>query len=213
MAETMSASMSKGQARDLGKKVFEAALAHLAEVGHEAAQQALGYPNIGTIMFAKFKEVGAQLAGQVVRLVRGINRSRPPEQVLTDTGRKVYSNPAVVARMPRGTKSSARLHIFEVDKSKYKSGVLTCADLAEEYRQRSLRADVEALAGYLKKNPAAADEKGLACQWVDKDGNYCCATFGRWRGERDVLVYRIDGDWDGVWSFAGVPQESLPSGT
>jgi hypothetical protein len=208
MAQSMSASMSKGQARDLGKKVVEAALAHLAEMGHEAAQQALGHPNIGTMMFAKFKEVGTQLAGQVVRLVRGINRSRTPEEVLIDTGRKVYSNPAVVATMPRGTKSSARLHIFDVDKSKYKNGVLTCAGLAEEFKQRGLRADVEVLADYLKKNPAAADEKWLACQWVDADGNYCCAAFSRWGDERYVNVDRRDHDWDGDWSFAGVPQES-----
>lgn len=206
MAQSMSASMSKGQARDLSKKVVEAALARLAEVSHEAAQQALGHPNIGTIMFAKFKEVSAQLVGQVVRLVRNINRSRTPEQVLIDTSRKVYSNPAVVATMPRGTKSTARLHIFDVDKSKYKNGALTCADLAEEYRQRGLRADVEALADYLKKNPAAADEKWLACQWIDEDGKYCYAAFGRWSGGRGVGVNRGGSGWLGDGSFAGVPQ-------
>lgn len=208
MAKSMSASMSKGQARDLGKKVVEAALAHLAEVGHEAAQKGLEHPNIGTILFAKFKEVGSQLVGQVVQLVRGINRSRMPEQVLIDTGRKVYSDPAVVATMPRGKKSSARLHIFDVDKSKYKNNVLTCANLAEEYKQCGLRADVEALADYLKKNPAATDEKWLACQWIDADGNYCCATFSRWGDERVVGVNRVDVVWGGGWSFAGVPQDS-----
>ena len=211
MAKPMSASMSKGQARDLGKKVIEAALAHQVEVGQEAAQQALEHPNIGTIVFDKFKEVAAQLAGQVVKLVRNIKRSRSAEQVLTDTGRKVYSNPAVVATMPRGTKSTARLHIFDVDKSKYKNGVLACADLADEYKQRGLRADVEALADYLKKNPAAADEKWLACQWTDENGNFCCATFGRWDVERDVDVDRDDDDWDDYWSFAGVPKESSAS--
>lgn len=211
MAKSMSASMSKGQARDLGKKVVEAALAHLAEVGQEAAQQALGHPNVGTILFAKFKELGVRLAGQVVRLVRGINRSRSNEQVLIDTGREVYSNPTVVATMPRGTTSSARLHIFNVDKSKYKNGVLTCADLAEEYRQRGLRADVEALADYLKKNPAVADEEWLACQWVDERGNYCYAAFARWYGGRLVYVYRRGGGWGGHWSFAGVPQDSSAS--
>lgn len=209
MAKTMSASgMSRGQARDLGKKVVEAARAHQAEVGHEAAQLALGHPNIGTIMFAKFKEVAAQLAGQIVKLVRNIDRSRSPEQVLTETGRKIYSDPAIVAAMPRGTKSRVRLHIFDIDKSKYRNGVLSSADVAEEYRQRGLRADVEALADYLKNNPAAADEKWLACQWVDADGNYCYATFCRWFDGRGVSVDRDGKVWLDYWSFAGVPQES-----
>ena len=212
MAKPMSASgMSKGQARDLGKKVVEAALAHQSDVGQEVAQKALEHPNIGTIVFEKFKEVAAQLAGQIVELVLNIDRNRPPEQVLTDTGRKVYSNPTVVATMPRGTKSSARLHILDVDKSKYRDSVLTCADLAEEYRQRGLRADVEALADYLKKNPAAADEKWLACQWIDADGKYCYATFLHWNGGRLVDVDRGDDAWSGRWSFAGVPDESSAS--
>ena len=201
--------MSKRQANDLGKKVAEAALAHQAEVGQGDAQQALEHPNVGTIVFGKFKEIAAQLAGQIIKVVRNINRSRTPEQVLTDTGRKVYSDSAVVATMPRGMKSTARLHIFTVDKSEYENDVLTCADLAEEYKRRGLRADVEALADYLKKNPAAADEKWLACQWVDKDGKYCCAVFDRWSGERGVLVDRSGGDdWNDDWSFAGVPQGS-----
>ncbi|MEK7069013.1 MAG: hypothetical protein AAB947_01365 [Patescibacteria group bacterium] len=139
--------------------------------------------------------------------ITNINRFRTSEQVLTDTGRKVYSNPAVVLTMPRGTASSALLHIFEVYNPKSRNGRLLCSEIAEEYRQRGLRADVEALADYLKKNPAAADEKWLACQWKDASG-YWFAAFYRWLGERGVYVGRYGLGWRGAWLFAGVPQES-----
>ena len=182
------------------------------EIGSsKAVQQVLGGDDYINEQVGVLRRWIARLHGTVVHVVRGINRSRLPEQVLADTGRKVHSNPAVVATMPRGTKPTARLHIFDVDKSKYTNGVLTCADLAEEYRQRGLRADVEALADYLKKNPAAVDEKWLACQWGDKDGNYCYAASGRWFGGRFVHVYRLVHDWLDFWSFAGVPQGSSAS--
>ncbi len=184
-------------------------MTHRTAIGDSAAVQAVLGQNryLGEQIGVLRKHI-AMTVGSIVHTVRTIDRSRSNEQVLIDTGRKIYSDSAVVATMPRGTKSSARLHIFNVDKSKYKDGVLSCNDLAEEYRQRGLRVDVEALADYCKKNPAAADEKGLACQWIDADGKYCFAAFYRWPDARRVYVSRGGLDWHDDWSFAGVPEVS-----
>jgi len=140
-----------------------------------------------------------------------VDRSRTPQQALDATGRKQYVDKDVVDAMPRGTGKKVKMTYFKPDPSAYKNGVLTCDGLAAEYKKRKLKPDPQAQIDDNAANPAFADTTPNACQWVDKDGKYCCATFGRWRGGRDVRVDRDDDDWVDGWSFGGVPDESSAS--
>ena len=140
-----------------------------------------------------------------------VDRTRPPTQVIAETGRRQYVDADVVATMPRGTGDTAKLVFFKPAQSAYKNGLLMCAVLADEYKRRGLKPDAEALADYNKKNPEAADKEPNACQWVDADGKYCHATFLRWFDVRRVHVRRRDGAWDGDRLFASVPDESSAS--
>ena len=110
---------------------------------------------------------------------------------------KIYADEAVLAAAPRSKKKGA-IQFFTVGK------YISCAELEKEYASRGLvPADVYTLAEYMEEHQ---DEDSKATQWKDKDGNYCCATFLRWRDGRSVHVDRRGSDWDGGWSFAGVPE-------
>ncbi len=144
--------------------------------------------------------------GLVTPVVECIKHKRTPEQVIAETGRHPYVDDDVVATMPRGKGGSEKLVFFKPPSSAYKRGLLSCAALAKEYKRLGLKPDAEALADYNKQNPAFADATPNACQWVNKAGDYCCATFDRWAGVYRVYVYRSGDVWGDRWSFSGVPE-------
>jgi hypothetical protein len=111
---------------------------------------------------------------------------------------KIYADEEVLKGAPRSEKK-AKLQFFKIGR------YVSCAELEREYASRSLvPADPYTLAEYMETHQ---NDDLRATQWKDADGDYCYATFYRWRGERYVGVGR-DGGWRGFWSFAGVPQVS-----
>ena len=211
MARPMSASMTDGQIKDLSKKIAEVARKHRKDVSQKAAGQALGVPNVGTMMFAIFRQLADAMSNLIVHRVK-VDRTRTPQQALDACGRKQYGNSEVVATMPAGKGKNVRLTYFKPDKSAYdNNGWLKPGALDEEYKKRGLKADPQAQIDDNAANPNFADKTPNACQWTDKDGNHCCATFIRWRGEPGVGVDRHEGGWRGGWSFAGVPDGSSAS--
>jgi hypothetical protein len=64
-------------------------------------------------------------------------------------------------------------------------------------------ADPISVAAFNEANPAFADKIPHGTQWKDAEGNWCFITFGRFGGERMVVVGQ-NGGWVGPWWFAGV---------
>lgn len=217
MAETMIASvatneMTDGQIEDLTNKLRDAARKHRHEAPKDAAQQALGVDNLGMRLFAVFRELVAAVSGLVVRRVENIGRAQTPKQAIKATGRKLYVVDDVVATMPGGEGEGADLIYFKPRPQAFDAnGWMSPANLEAEYEFNGLKSDPRAQAKDNQDNPAFADDKPNACQWKDKDGNYCCVAFRRWRDERVVHVGRDVVGWSGGWVFAGVRKGSSAS--
>ncbi len=212
MDETMLASeMTEGQIDDLANKLRDAARKHRDEIGKDDAQGGLRSENIGMRLFAEFRRVADEIKGHIAHFVT-VNRARTPQQALDVSGRKQYVTRKVADAMPRCVGGKAKLVYFKPGPECYKDGLMSCATLAAEYKKHGLGPDPQAQIDDNTANPEFADTTPNACQWIDKDGNYCFATFDRSNVERSVYVGRYgDRGWHDFWSFAGVPQESSAS--
>lgn len=134
-----------------------------------------------------------------------VDRSRTPQQALDATGRKQYTDPAVVETMPRGEGEEVDLYYFKPGPEAYHDSVISDDQLAKEYSFRGLVPDPKAQVDDNAANPEFADEHLNGTHWL-LNAKWCYVTFSRWGGGRSVGVGRGDGDdWDGVgWWFAGV---------
>lgn len=211
MAQTMIASeedtITDGQIDDLANRLRDAARKHRHEVPRDAAQQALGFDNLGMRLFAAFRELVVAVAGLIVRHVENIDRAQTPKRAfVATTGRRtLYVNDDVAATMPQGEGASVNLVYFKPRPQAFdSSGWMSPANLDVEYEFNGLKPDPRAQAKDNQDNPALADEKPNACQWRDANGKSCFATFNEWHGERSVYVHRDVNDWNDYWLFAGV---------
>ena len=207
MAQTMLASgMTDGQLDDLATKLRSAARKHRNELETEAVQEVLRSDNVGMRLFAEFRRLVEEVSKRIVHVVQ-VNRQRSPQESLDACGRVQYVDKKVVAAMPRGTGEKVKLVYFQLGPEERKSSHPTCEEVAEAYKKRRFKPDLQAQVDDNAANPEFADKTPNACQWVDAQGNYCYAAFDRWNVERDVRVDRRGSDWDGRWSFGGVPEE------
>jgi len=167
------------------------------------------------------KEMAAECAAVVQKYVDmvsntivhyvSVDRARSTLDALKACGRVLYVNEEVAATAPRGTGKKAKMTYFTPRPECYVNGVLSCQKLDEEYKFHRLVVDLQAQADDNAEKPEFTDTKRNACQWKDKDGNWCYAAFRRWRGEPLVNVYRLAYGWYDLWSFGGVPDESSAS--
>lgn len=128
-----------------------------------------------------------------------VDPTRSPQQALDATGRKQYTNTAVVKSMPKAGHDEADVCFFPVKRW------ISDDDLVLEFETRGLKpVDPFTLAQANADDPAFADDHPNATHWKDASGNWCCATFYRCSGERGVRVYRDNCDWNDRWWFAGV---------
>lgn len=136
-----------------------------------------------------------------MRRVR-VDRSRTPDQVVAETGRKQYIEPEMVANMPRGEGEWVNVHFFTPDASSYDDGDrLSDESLEREYEKHGLKpVDFYSLV-------EVADEEPIATHWMDQDGNWCHAAFVDVGGELRVHVNRSTRGWSNFWKkFAGLPK-------
>ena len=172
---------------------------HRSEIGSESAQLVLGqddYINEQVGVLRRRIEAVSDLISRTFT----INRTRQPQQVLDDTGRKQYIDRGVVDSMPRGQGETGEVIFFKVGR------FISDDNLGKEYELRGLvPADPYSLAQVNKSDPSFADTHPNGTHWKDADGKWCFATFRRWIGdERDVNVRRNDSDWFDRWWFAGL---------
>ena len=203
--------MTYPQIDDLANKLRDAARKHRDEIDQGDAQEGLRSENIGMRLFAEFRRIVDELKKRIVHIVT-VDRTRTPQQALDACGRRQYVDKKVVAAMPRGTGDKAKLVYFKPGPECYEGSLISCSKVAEEYKKRKLRPDPQAQIDDNAAKPEFADSTPNGCQWVDEQGNYCCASFDRWFDERHVHVYRLGVHvWRDEWSFAGVPEESSAS--
>jgi hypothetical protein len=139
----------------------------------------------------------------IVRRVR-VDRIRSSQAAIDATGRRQYVNRVAVEGMPVGEGDEVDLYIFKPDPDAYDAaGDISCDEVARQFDLRGLKPDPRATAAMNEADPSFGDETPNASQWKDAGGNYCFATFRRWRGKRSVGVRR-DGGWGDFWSFSGV---------
>lgn len=134
----------------------------------------------------------------IVRHVKDIDRTLTPQQVLDATGRKQYTNPNVVANMPREGRTEDDLFYFPLKR------FTSPQKVAEALELRGLKPDPYAQAKDNADDSSFADKHPNGCQWKDADGNQCYASFYRWFVERSVDVYCYGDGWYGSWWVAGV---------
>lgn len=198
--------MTDGQI-DKATDVLRASLRkHREEFKSDAAQQAITAKELASDLLAVFRAHIERFSNLIVRIV-GVNRTRTPEEALTATGRKQYTNAEVVAAMPRGRGEQAKVVFFKPKKSAYdENGLISDDNVAKEYESRGLKpADPFSLCAVNETDPAFADTHPHATHWKDVKGNWCYTAFDRWDdGERLVNVGRNDDDWDDYWWFAGL---------
>ena len=154
-------------------------------------------------MFEVFRARIERRSNIIVRRVT-VNRNRSQQETIEATGRAQYTDRKVVDAMPKGEGDEVEVVFFKPDLSE-RNGFISDDDLEKEFELRGLKpADPVSVAAVNEADPAFADKKPHSTHWKDAKGNWCYATFYRWRDERKVYIYRYDFDWDGVWWFAGV---------
>ena len=130
-----------------------------------------------------------------------VDRTRNPQQVLDATGRRQYTNKAVVATMPsRGTgvEENVTVEFFPISKN------ASDDEVARMFEDRGLKDDPYAVSAVNEADPAFADKYPNGTQWKDADDNWCYAAFNRNGDERYVYVCRDDYDWQDYWWLGGV---------
>lgn len=176
---------------------------HSNEFPAEAVQTALGQPKLADEMLTVFRRFVEAVSNLIVRVVKVI-RSRSTQEALDATNRAQYTDRKVVDSMPKGEGDEVEVVFFKPDLSQ-RNGFISDDDLEKEFELRGLKpADPVSVAAVNEADPAFADEKPHGTHWKDAKGNWCCATFNRWRDERGVHVSRYDRDWSDYWWFAGV---------
>ena len=140
-----------------------------------------------------------------------VNRNRNQQEALDATGRVQYTDCTVVDSMPKGEGDEVDIVYFKPNLTN-RNGFISDNDLEKEFDLRGLKpADPISVAADNEANPAFADEKPHGTHWKDAKGNWCCAAFDLWVGEREVGVDRHDFDWRDSWWFAGVPTRQASS--
>lgn len=138
-------------------------------------------------------------SNMIARTVK-VNRNQTPQEALNAIDRKQYTNDSVVEAMPKGEGEEVTVYFFKVGKK------ISDEQLSKEYELRGLKAaDPYSLAAVNQADPSFADEHPHGTHWKDGDGDWCYASFLRWRARRQMNVNRNGSDWDDhYWWFAGI---------
>lgn len=198
MTEIMTApEMTDGQIENALSKLRDAMRKHRSGISSDVAQRVLGVENLGMILFAPFRE-RAEAESKTVTRSAPINRTRTPMEALKATGRVPYVNEAVAIAMPLCSGDHVEMMFVNLGRA------VACNKLDSELEKMGyeLIVDPVGLAGINEDDLAFADTHPNGTQWKDADGNYCCAVFNRWRGERFVNVDRHVDGWDDDWWFS-----------
>ncbi len=176
---------------------------HSGDFNTDAVQMVLGQSELAGEQFAVFRRRVEAVSNLIVRKVP-VNRNRSQQEALDATNRVQYTDGKVVDAMPKGEGDEAEVVFFKPDLSQ-RNDFISDDDLEKEFELHGLKpADPISVAAVNEADPAFADEKPHGTHWKDAEGNWCFATFDRWRDGREVRVDRDGSGWMDRWWFAGV---------
>ncbi|MDO8581721.1 MAG: hypothetical protein Q7S16_02490 [bacterium] len=142
-------------------------------------------------------------------IVKRVDYNRNPQQSLDATGRKQYTDKAIVATMPKRGNGIQENVPFTWFRSRR---FLSPAEVQIELEAHGLVRDLYAQVAANAQDPAFADDHRNGMSWELPGGGYGYMAFGRdGDGRRYVDVCRNDDGWRVSWSFGGVPEDALGS--
>ncbi len=205
MAQTMTTSPMTEKQVERAVEIFRAQLRkHAPELSSDAVQHVFGQSELGREWLEVLRTRVEAISNLIVRLVKKVNRSCSPQEMLDATGRKQYTDRKVVDSMPHGEGDEAEVVFFKPDLSE-RDGYISDDDLEKEYELRGLiPADPYSVARVNTDDLTFADEKPHGTHWKDADGKWCFAAFVLWGDGRSVGVSRDGSGWGDGWWFAGV---------
>ncbi len=203
MTQIMTAAeMTDGQIENAVNKLRDAMRKHRSEITSNTAQHVLGIKNLGTIMFAPFRERALAVSNIIVRKVT-VNRGRSQQEALYTTGCAQYVDRKVVDSMPKGEGDEVEVMFFKPDLSQ-RNGFISDDDLKREVELRGLKpADPISVAAVNEADPSFVNKRPHGTYWKDIKGDLCYATFDH-TDERRVRVKSGDRGWSDYWWFAGL---------
>lgn len=156
----------------------------------------------------KVQEMIAEAESTFTVIVKRVDYTRTPEQVVHATGRAEYVDWNVAATMPcraTGILENLEVVFFRTGRQ------LTAEEQEQECAKRNLDPDPYAQAAVNEENPAFADKFPNGTQW-SRDGKVASyLAFFRWDdGGRGVDCYRNGRDWHDYWWYSGVRKVSPP---
>lgn len=171
---------------------------HRGELNSKAVQEVLASDSYLNEQVGVLRRRVEAVSDLIVRRVR-VNRGRAPRAAIEATGRNLYLDDSVIAKMPRGEGEEVDVCFFKVGRH------LSDAELEKEYELRGLiPADPYSQAAVNEADPAFADDHPNGTHWKYDDGKWCYAAFYRWIDGRLVFIYRHGHDWLDHWWFAGL---------
>ncbi|MBI1961588.1 MAG: hypothetical protein HYS45_02710 [Parcubacteria group bacterium] len=195
--------MTDGQidkAGDTLRAVFcKHAREHRSEFLSGPTQQVLGNPAFAHKVLAVFRQMYEAVSGLIVRHVKQVDRTRTPQQMLDDLGRRQWTNRKVVDAMPRGVGQGGDIFFWPV------GCYISDDDLEKEYQADGwVAADPYLVAAANKEDPALGDKHPNFTHWKNASGEWCYLACLRSGGVRRVDVIRDGRVWSDVWLFAVV---------
>lgn len=208
MADTMTPS-AESEAMTAGQigKIQDLLGAGLRKAGLQSGPTQRVIEHQGDVLVAQLVAVIRGLVEAVSNLIVrrvSVNRTRTPQAVIDATGRRQYTDRAVVDSMPRGTGVEVEVVFFRPRPEAYVDGLISDDRLEGELTYFNLDpAFPDDVAAVNEADPDFADTYPNGTHWQDKDGRWCYAAFSRWGGGRCVLVRRDGVGWNGGCWFAG----------
>ncbi len=146
-----------------------------------------------------------QLANTITVIVKRVDYTLTPQQILDATGRRQYVDKAVLATIPK----SGNGIVANVPFTFFKPGRhLSPVELAVELKDRKLVRDLYVQVAAAAQDPEFADTYPNVMNWELQGGGYGYMTFLRDDDGRYVSVGRDDFGWGDIWSFGGVDDAS-----
>lgn len=201
MAQTVSPSneaITKGQAG----KFADLLVAALVKSGLPSDSTQLVLEQYGATLATKFiKSVRDQVDGmsKIVRRTILVDRSLPPKDAISATGRKQYVTAEVLAVMPKGEGDTVVIEFIPLEK--WMDDEAVDAKLAEH---GLVAVDPYALAALNAVESDFATERPCFTHWKDASGKWCSAAFDDWSDGQNVYVRRGADGWGDDWWVAGV---------
>ncbi|MEO6077475.1 MAG: hypothetical protein ABIP54_01700 [Candidatus Andersenbacteria bacterium] len=192
-----------GQIDDVVAKLRDALRKHRPEISFEAAQQVLGWEDLGMMLLEPFRQQVEMMSSLIVRRVK-VDRTRSGRQVIYDPEGVQYVNQEIVDSMPCGEGDEVDSVFFKPLKWECtRSGYVSHDDLRKAYDRRNIIPDVYAVAKANEDNRVFTDNHPNIVYWKNTNGIWNFISFRRWRGRRRVTVRRHEGGWDDDWWFGG----------